>query len=531
MKITLRQLIVRTACLLVVPCLGTLRAADARAPEKPNVVFILADDLGWSDTTLYGTTQFYQTPNIQRLAERGMVFTDAYAANPLCSPTRASIMTGMYPARIGITTPSGHVPVVKLTETMAAKAPAYDPALQMVSATRLNTTYYTLAKALHDAGYATGHYGKWHLGTAPYSPLQQGFDVDVPHWWGPGPAGCYIGPWDFPDKLHFVGQPGEQLEDRMCSEAMKFISANGEHPFFLNYWAFSVHAPFDAKAELIKKYEARVNPNDEQRCPVYGGMVESLDQNVGRLLNTLDELHLAQNTIIVFFSDNGGNMYDRIKGIVPTSNRPLRGGKATMYEGGTREPCIVVWPGKIKPGSRTDALLSSVDWYPTLLEMLGLKAKAGLIFDGVSQVPALLGTGRPRDTVFDYLPHYTPATGNRPAASVRRGDWKLIRFFRDNRDQTDRAELYDLKSDLGETKNLAATEPDRVRELNGLLDGFLHDTHALIPAKNPQYNPNAKFPVFQRKDNPPPLRHGKVVSIRQEIEADSDDGTFEEPAK
>lgn len=491
---------------------GSLSASDSPAPTRPNVIFMLADDLGWSDTTLYGTTTFFQTPNLERLAQRGMVFTDAYAANPLCSPTRASILTGLYPARIGITSPDCHLPAVRLNAAVADKAPAFHPALPVTSATRLDTNYFTLAEALRAAGYATGHFGKWHLGAEPFSPLQQGFEVDVPHWSGPSPAGSYVGPWKFPERLHFFGQPGEHVEDRMGSEAQKFITANAGRPFFLNYWAFSVHSPFDAKPELIQKYSARANPNDAQRCPVYGGMVESFDQNIGRLLDTLDQLHLAENTIIVFFSDNGGNMYDRMHGIPPTSNRPLRDGKATIYEGGSREPCIVVWPGKVKPGSRTDALLSSVDWYPTLLAMLDLKPQAGLQFDGVSQLPALLETGQPRTAVFNYLPSYVPATGNRPSASARQGDWKLIRFFCDQPDQSDRLELYNLKTDLGETNNLAATQPDRAKELNQLLDSFLRDTHALIPVKNPAYQPNAKAPAV--KPNPPPPRRGKAVSLR-----------------
>jgi arylsulfatase A-like enzyme len=475
-------------CLVVA---GTAALGAEAKPAPPNVVFILADDLGWSDTTLYGHTKFCQTPNIERLAKRGMTFANAYAANPLCSPTRASILTGLYPGRIGITAPVCHEPQVQLEERMSAKAAPHLPALQMVSASRLQTNYYTLAETFHDAGYQTGHFGKWHLGPEPYSPLQQGFTVDVPHFAGPNPAGGYLAPWRF---QNFTGAPGEHIEDRMASEAIQFLKTNKDRPFFLNYWAFSVHAPFNAKPEMIAKYRQLAEADDEQRCPVYAGMVQSLDENVGRLLDTLDELKLSANTIIVFFSDNGGNHFDRVDGVPPTSNRPLRGGKATIYEGGTREPCVVVWPGKVKPGTRSDALLSSVDWYPTLLAMTGAQPKEPVKFDGVNQTPALLGTGAPRDTVVCYFPHYIKATGAKPATSVRRRDWKLIRFYCDGADQSDRFELYNLKDDIGETKNLAAAQPAMVQELNALIAGFHQDTGALVPAKNPAYDPHVKEP-------------------------------------
>ncbi|MCX8496940.1 MAG: sulfatase [Akkermansiaceae bacterium] len=504
--------------------LAPLAAADAqKTPDrKPNIVFILADDLGWKDTSLYGS-KFCETPNLEKLAKRGMMFTQAYAANPLCSPTRASIMTGLYPGRVGITQPNCHLPPVHLQATLAWKPLPHERARQVSSATRLNTEYYTLAEALHDANYATGHFGKWHLGQEPYSPLQQGFDVDVPHTPGPGPAGSYLGPWKFPA---FIGKPGEHIEDRMATEAITFIRANQDKPFFLNYWAFSVHAPFDGKADLIKKYAAKADPNDPQRCPIYGAMVQSLDENVGRLIDVLDELKLTENTIIVFFSDNGGNMYDRVDGIPPTSNAPLRGGKATIYEGGTREPCVVVWPGKVKPGSQNDALLSSVDWYPTILDMTGVTPKQAVKFDGVSQTPALLGTGTPRDTAFCFFPHYTPATGAVPSVWVRRGDWKLIRFFCDSPDQTDRFELYHLKEDLAESKNLAAEHPDKVKEFDALIRQHLKDINAVIPVKNPGYDPAAKMPEPGQKPNQPktaaPKPKGAFKDIRQELEKAGD---------
>jgi len=473
-------------------------AQSAKPPRRPNVVFILADDLGWRDTSLYGST-FCETPNIDRLARRGMVFTQAYAANPLCSPTRASIMTGLYPARIGITAPVCHVPQEVLKETLQPKAPPHQKALACVSATRLSQDYFTLAEALKAAGYATGHFGKWHLGREPYDPLHQGFDVDVPHWPGPGPAGSYLAPWKFPD---FQGRPGEHIEDRMAGEATGFLEANKDRPFFLNYWCFSVHSPWGAKPDLIEKYRAKARPDSPQRNPVYGAMVQSLDENVGRLVQTLDRLGLAQNTIVVFFSDNGGVHFADVEGAPVTSNAPLRGGKATIYEGGTREPCIVIWPGVTKPGSRSDALISSIDFYPTLLEMTGLAPRPSQQLDGISIVPALRGKPLARDTVFCHFPHYIPATGNRPATCVRQGDWKLIRFHADNDDQTDRFELYNLKADLSEIKNLAGAMPDKVKELNALITEHLQQITAVVPVANPAYRPGAPEPPAKPKAKP-----------------------------
>jgi arylsulfatase A-like enzyme len=495
MKRFSRRHFVRTvgvgAAALVVPRFASSEAAPRR---KPNVIFILADDLGWRDTSLYGST-FCETPNVERLARRGMMFSQAYAANPLCSPTRASIQTGLWPARMGITAPVCHVKEEKFEETVREKAPPSQKVLVCDSATRLKQEYYTLAEALKDAGYKTGHFGKWHLGHEPYDPFHQGFDVDVPHWPGPGPAGSYVAPWKFPASLNFTGQSGEHIEDRMASEAVKFIKENKDRPFFLNYWCFSVHAPWDAKKALIEKYRAKADPKSLQRNPVYGAMVESMDDAVGRLLTTLDELGLADNTIIVFFSDNGGVQWAG-SATYPdtpiTSNSPLRGGKATVYEGGTREPCVVVWPGQVKPASKSDAIIQSIDFYPTILEITGLKPKDGLKFDGISIVPALKQTGAfDREAIFCFFPHATgvPDAAS-PAVYVRQGDWKLIRFFHDGPNFAHRHELYNLKDDLGETNNLASTMPDRVKELDALIERFLNDTHAVLPKPNPAYAPS-----------------------------------------
>ena len=457
---------------------------------RPNIIFILADDLGWSDTTLYGTTKFYQTPNLARLAKRGMLFTRAYSASPLCSPTRASLLTGQSPARIGITAPVCHVPEVKLEASVQARAPANNKARQCESATRFKTNYFTLAEALKQAGYATAHFGKWHLGPEPYSPLQHGFDVDVPHHAGPGPAGSFVAPWKFKDFKERTS--AEHIEDRMSDEAVAWMEKHKDGPFFLNYWQFSVHAPFDAKKALIEKHRARVNPDDPQRSPTYAAMVESMDDSVGKILDALDRLGIAERTAVVFFSDNGGNMYSSVDGTVPTSNKPLRGGKATVYEGGVRVPCIVNWPQLTKPGSRSDAIIQSTDFYPTFLELLGLKAQPGQVFDGTSIAGVLRGQPLVREAIFTYFPHSPKVPDHLPpAVAVHSGDWKLIRVFHEGDRGAHAYQLYNFKSDLGETNNLAAQQPARVKQLDALIEKFLTDTKAVVPKPNPAYNPAA----------------------------------------
>ncbi len=485
-----RSMLRKTALAVSSMMAAPWRTAKSAPARRPNVVFILADDLGWRDTAVFGS-RFYETPNIDRLVRRGMMFTQAYAANPLCSPTRASIMTGLWPARIGFTAPAGHLAQEVFESSLQPKAAATQKALIAASATRLKHEYFTLAEAFKAAGYRTGHFGKWHLGREPYDPLHHGFDVDVPHWPGPGPAGSYVAPWKFPAALNFTGQPGEHIEDRMASEAVKFIRENKDRPFFLNYWCFSVHSPWDAKQALIEKYRAKADPNHPQRNPVYAAMIESMDDAVGKLVATLDELGLSDHTLIIFLSDNGGVHFAEVEGAAVTSNTPLRAGKATTYEGGTRVPCAVIWPRVVQPGSKSDAIIQSIDFYPTLLEMTGLKPQEGQRFDGISIVPALRGQPLGRDTIFCHFPHDPAVSDATPSTYVRKGDWKLIRFYCDNDDQTDRFELYNLKDDPGETNNLAANMPDRVKELNALIEGFLKESGAIVPAPNPAYKPTA----------------------------------------
>ena len=505
--------------LLVTLLLASLATVQAAETSKPNILFFMADDFGWRDLGCYGST-FHQTPNLDKLAARGTRFTQAYAANPLCSPTRSSILTGLWPARTGITAPACHLPQVVL-EKQLAKGNPNTRVLVANSVTRLKTDYVTLPKVLHEAGYRTGHFGKWHLGAEPYSALQHGFDVDWPHWPGPGPTGSYVAPWKFPTTLKVEGQPGEHIEDTLSSQVVKFIRENKDRPFYANYWQFSVHAPYDAKDELVAKYRKLTDPKNPQRNPVYAAMVESLDAGVGRVLDAIDECGLAERTIIVFFSDNGGVSWggkggEEHKSVrfqadmtsPPTSNLPLRNGKASLYEGGVREPCLVVWPGVTKAGSVNDTVIQSIDWMPTLLDMAGVPLPKEAKLDGVSLAPMLKGGTLARDAIFTHFPHDTPASGQHPGTSVRRGDWKLIRLFAQNDDGSDQLELYNLRDDLGETKNRAAENPELVRELNALITDFLKQADAVIPVRNPNYKPaDAKPSTTQTKpaEQPDPL--------------------------
>ncbi len=464
----------------------------------------MADDLGWRDLSCYGST-FHRTPNLDKLAARGVKFTQAYAANPLCSPTRSSVLTGLWPARIGITAPVCHLPRVILAKSLSKGNPK-QRVLVAQSLTRLKTDYVTLPKVLRESGYKTGHFGKWHLGPEPYSALQQGFDVDWPHWPGPGPAGSYVAPWKFPPALKIESTPGEHIEDTLSSHVANFIRENKDRPFFVNYWQFSMHAPYDAKDELVAKYRQLADPKNPQRNPVYGAMVESLDDGVGRVIAALEETGLMDKTVIVFFSDNGGVSWGGKDGdseggksarfqadmtAPPTSNLPLRNGKASLYEGGVREPCIIVWPGVTKAGTTNDTIIQSIDWMPTLLDIAGVPLPKGAKPDGISIVPAIKGGTLPRDTIFCHFPHDTPASGQHPGTSVRRGDWKLIRLFAGNADGSDKLELFNLKEDLGETNDLSAEKPELARELNALIDGFLKETDAVIPKLNPAFRPPA----------------------------------------
>lgn len=487
--------------LLPIISLAALLPASHLKAEPMNVVFILADDLGWADTTLFGETTLYETPNLERLAKRGMLFSRSYAA-PLCSPTRASILTGQTNLRNGSTAPAHHLPVNRLKPVVRKNAPPGDKAITVETVTRLDTKYPTLGKRFKEAGYATSHFGKWHLGPPPYSPLEHGFDVDIPHFNGPGPARGFVAPWAY--KSFEPNKPDEHIEDRMAEEAVTWMESVKDRPFFLNYWMFSVHAPFDAKEELIEKYRGKIDPENPQHSPTYAAMIESMDDAVGTLMDAVDQMGLTEKTIFIFTSDNGGNMYNGIREtdkdgkefvVEPTSNLPLRGGKATVYEGGIRVPTIIDWPGQTEAASRSDEIIQCIDFYPTLLKGLGLPMPEDHIVDGIDIQPALDGGKLDRNGIFTYFPNKTPVPDwLPPSVMVHSGDWKLIRLFHQGEDGAHDYRLYDLSKDIGERNDLSKQNPERVRELDKLIQNHIDDTKAIVPVPNPKFDPSKYKP-------------------------------------
>ena len=434
--------------------------AEGAGAKKLNFVFILVDDLGWADVGCYGS-RFYETPHINRLATQGMRFTNAYAACPVCSPTRASILTGKYPARLHLTDwIAGHKrPYAKL------RVPDFNLQLPLEEV--------TIAEALRPAGYTSASMGKWHLGKKPYYPDQQGFDVNVggTHM---GQPPRYFAPYTIPTLKE--GEKGEYLTDRLAEEAERFIEAHRDRPFFLYLSHYAVHTPLQAKKDVTAKYAEKVRPGQRQKNATYAAMIESVDDSVGRVVAKLDALGLTDRTVVFFMSDNGG-----LAGV--TSNAPLRAGKGSLYEGGVREPMIVRWPGVVKPGSTSDAVVTSVDFYPTILAMAGAADPASDV-DGIDITAVLKGTGDlARDAVYWHYPHYHPG-GATPGGIIREGPWKLIETFED-----DRLELYNLHDDLGETKNLADAMPDRAAALRKKLAQWRRRVDAQMPTPNPDYDP------------------------------------------
>ena len=461
---------------------------------KPmNLILILLDDMGWKDLSCYGS-EFYETPNIDRLAAEGMFFSDAYAACPVCSPTRASIMAGKYPARLGLTDWIDHGGGCHPCRGRLIDAP-------YVKHLPLEET--SVAAALREGGYRTWHIGKWHLGLEEYWPEKHGFDVNLGGCHFGHPPQGYFTPWGIPTFPE--GAPGEYLTDRLTDEALKLLRANGDAPFFMNFWHYAVHTPIQAPADLVKKYEdkaralgldrettfedgeffpferkknQRVRRRLLQSDPAYAAMIENLDRNVGRLLDTLEELGLADHTAIVFSSDNGG--LATAEGS-PTCNAPLSDGKGWMYEGGTREPLLIKVPGVTAPGSRCVTPVTSTDFYPTLLELAGLSLRPEQHCDGVSLLPLLRGGELDRDAIYWHYPHYGNQGGT-PGCSIRSGDWKLIEFFEDNR-----LELYNLAEDISESDNRAAAEPAVRDRLHAKLSAWRDEVSALIPSRNPEW--------------------------------------------
>lgn len=449
---------------LLQSALGASAAAQGR--RRPNFLFILIDDMGWRDLGVYGST-FYETPNIDRFASQGMRFTNAYAACPVCSPTRASILTGKYPARLHLT---DWIPGRKQWPFAKLLTPEFEQQL------RLEET--TIAEALKPAGYATASIGKWHLGGPPFYPDHQGFDLNVGGT-AKGQPGSYFGPWDLPNLQG--GTKNDYMTDRLTEEAIRFIESNRNRPFFLYLPEFAVHLPLQAKQAAVERFKAKADPKAPQHDPVYAAMIQSVDEGIGRILKRLDELNIADRTVVFFMSDNGGLVYEGKRMEPVTSNLPLRGGKGHVYEGGIREPMMVRWPGVTKPGTSCDVPVTSVDFFPTILEIAGVSHTGAV--DGASFVPLLKGRNRPvHDALYWHYPHYSNQ-GGKPAGAIRRGDYKLIEFYEDGR-----LELYNLRADLGERNNLAAREPERARKLHEDLKRWRDSVSASMPKPNPGYD-------------------------------------------
>ena len=453
---------------------------DATSPL--NIVFILADDLGWADVGCYGA-DLHETPNIDRMAAQGMLFSNAYAAAPVCSPTRASILTGRHPARLHMTIWS------EASDTPPQRRKLIPP----VTRGSLPLEEITFADVLND-DYFVAHVGKWHLGDAFHYPEAQGFHLNVggTHW------GCpvsYFYPFKgvynseefryIPDLERGREEECAYLTDRLTDEALRLMETVRDRPFFLNLCYYTVHTPIQGKPETVEHYRGKTTPDMHHQNAGYAAMVASLDENVGRVMAKLDALGVADDTVVFFFSDNGGYT-GRYAGETVTDNYPLRSGKGACYEGGIREPLIVRWPGVTRPGSVCDHPVTSTDLFPTFLEMSGHAddPRAAAAVDGLGLVPLLRQPDAclDRDALYWHYPHYYETTT--PVSAVRCGDWKLLEYFEDGR-----LELYNLADDLGEEHDLAAQHPAEVEELHAMLDAWRNDVDAQLPEPNPAVKP------------------------------------------
>ena len=497
--------------------------------RPPNVVLFLVDDLGWRDVGCYGST-LYETPSIDQLANQGIRFTNAYAACHVCSPTRASILTGKYPARLN------------LTDWLPGRK---DFAFQKFKNVEINQHLpfeeNTLAEALKANGYSTAIFGKWHLGEDPSGPRQHGFDVHVPEGWNKGWPLSYYAPF----RLNgYDGEDGEYLTDRLTDDALQYIEGNRDKPFFLYFPHYAVHDPIEGRLDLVEKYDNKMkvqpagtgvpyilegNPDgtdslsveerrellDEEGYEGFSGlprstvkikqrqdnahfasMVESMDESLGRVIAKLKELDLEDNTIIIFYSDNGGMAAanfgnpnrkinaDKLDKAFSTSNLPLRGAKGWLYEGGIRVPMIVKWSDIRTPGSVCDVPVTSTDLYPTILEMLDLPLQPGQHADGKSMVSLLRGEEYSEKPIYWHFPHYSNHGMQSPGGAIRYKAYKLIEYFENNTVQ-----LFNLENDLSEEHDLSAAEPEKVQELREMLHAWRRDVSARMMPPNPEYVP------------------------------------------
>ncbi|MGE0375329.1 MAG: sulfatase [Planctomycetaceae bacterium] len=447
--------------------------SQSTTPTPPNILLVLVDDLGWTDLGCYGST-FYETPHTDRLAAEGMRFTTAYSAAPVCSPTRASLMTGKSPARLGFT---GHI-----TAIMQYRYPPEGRILPPQDHMLLRLEETTLAEALHEAGYVSASIGKWHLGPEGYWPEDQGFDLNIAGWTHGSPPSHFFPytnskqDWNASIPTIKGGQPGEYLTDRLTDEAVRFIEQNRDRPFFCYLTHYAVHTPIQAPADLTAKYQRKLATDSSQKNATYAAMIERVDTGIGLVMDTLDRLELAERTVVIFFSDNGGLSQ-------VTNNAPLREGKQFLYEGGLRVPLIVKWPGVVEAGTTCDVPVISHDLFPTIVEVAGLNVDTLTDLDGVSLRPLLTSDGElPSRTLYWYYPHYA----RRPGAAVRDGDLKLIEWY-----DPPGVELYNIADDLSETNNLAPQLPTRAAELRADLTRWLSDINATLHTPNANFRPSA----------------------------------------
>lgn len=475
---TMKRILIVATLLLSVFLLSVSRAAEGQATSKtkpgmkPNFVFILVDDMGWRGLSCFGST-FYETPCIDRLAAEGVKFTDAYACCHVCSPTRASILTGQYPARL------------HLTDYLSGRHEPFAKLLRPKMNQHLPQETTTLAEALEPLGYASASIGKWHLGGKGSLPTDHGFDLNFAGH-SNGSHGRMFWPYGKPK---VDGIEGEYLTDRLTDEAIKFIEANRDRPFLLYLPHYAVHNPVQAKADRIERYRAKPNDDKSQNNPVYAAMIDSVDESTGRIMERLEQLGIDERTVVIFMSDNGP-----LRGY--SSPLPLRSHKGSIFEGGLRVPMIVKWPGVTPSGATCDEPVISVDFFPTILEMAGAKAQD---VDGRSLVPLLKQDGTfERDAIYWHYPHYS---NHRlpPCGAVRQGDYKLIEFYEDGDLQ-----LFNLKDDIGERHNLADQMPEKAKRMQAKLEAWRTSVKAQRMTPNPNYDP-AKTRWNRRK--------GRLVNI------------------
>ncbi|MFV0580928.1 MAG: sulfatase [Parabacteroides gordonii] len=476
---------------IVFSCLlfsASLQAVSGKLGHRPNVLFILVDDMGYGDLGCTGS-KLYETPNIDRLAREGVAFSAAYAACPVSSPSRAAIITGKYPARINLT---DYIPGNQ------AYGPHKDQQLESpLFKLHLELSETGIAEAFRRNGYSTFFAGKWHLGEMPeYYPEHFGFDENKGGNRTGHPAGGYFSPYKNPQLPD--GLEGEYLTDRLTDEIIKYLRRIGDKPFFAYLSYYTVHLPLQAKPEKVAKYKKKLEQmqfsypefvetgkiyhKQYQNIPTFAAMVETLDDNVGRLMQTLKELGLDENTIIVFTSDNGGMATSRQTNNIPTSNLPLRAGKGYLYEGGIRVPLYIRWKGGIEKAISCSEPVTGTDFYPTLLDLCGLPLMPEQHKDGVSVKPLLQGRKMKQRSVFWHFPHYSGGLGGRPSAAVRSGDYKLIEFFEDNH-----VELYNVVEDISEQYDLSISKPEITNRLRSELHAWYKSVNALMPVKNSHY--------------------------------------------